>query len=208
MLPALPGAPRLVVGAPSYSEGRQECPARVWYSWNWRIKVYTPHPLRLVTEIHFAIAMQRNPSPGRRVACNPLSEGTRFRQSRQSRLEHPGDSDRNLRCCWWGNSQLAQLHKMDSVAHSCKSHGLPAVLQFAPSWPAVVCFSRGIYRGEWPPKSRLCEIQTIHYLTWRSSADVCLNKSQGSYMTQTLNIMSWCMVRIAIPNAVMVKTQI
>jgi hypothetical protein len=28
----LPGAPRLVVGALSYSEGRQECPPRVWYS--------------------------------------------------------------------------------------------------------------------------------------------------------------------------------
>jgi len=39
MSPALPdaprcgiGAPRLVVGAPSYSEGRQECPPRVGYS--------------------------------------------------------------------------------------------------------------------------------------------------------------------------------
>jgi len=30
--PPLPGAPRLVVGAPSYSEGRQECPPIVWYS--------------------------------------------------------------------------------------------------------------------------------------------------------------------------------
>jgi len=32
LLPELPGAPRLVVGAPSSSEGRQECPPRVWYS--------------------------------------------------------------------------------------------------------------------------------------------------------------------------------
>jgi len=32
MSPAVPGAPRLVVGAPSYSDGRQECPPRVWYS--------------------------------------------------------------------------------------------------------------------------------------------------------------------------------
>ena len=30
--PALPGAPRPVVGTPSYSEGRQECPPRVSYS--------------------------------------------------------------------------------------------------------------------------------------------------------------------------------
>ena len=29
---ALPGVPWLVIGAPSYSEGRQECPPRVWYS--------------------------------------------------------------------------------------------------------------------------------------------------------------------------------
>jgi len=32
MLPALPGAPRLVASAPSYSEGHQECPPRVEYS--------------------------------------------------------------------------------------------------------------------------------------------------------------------------------
>jgi len=31
-LPAFPGAPRCVVGAPTYSEGRQQCPPRVWYS--------------------------------------------------------------------------------------------------------------------------------------------------------------------------------
>jgi len=41
-----------------------------------------------------------------------------------------------------------------------------------------------------------------------TSADVCLKKSLGSYMLQTLNIMSWCMVSIAIPNVVTVKTQI
>jgi hypothetical protein len=39
--------------------------------------------------------MQRDLSPGRREACNSPSEGTRFRQSRQSRLEHPGVSDGN-----------------------------------------------------------------------------------------------------------------
>ena len=48
-----------------------------------------------MTKIHFADAMQRDPSPGRRVACNSPSEGTRFRQSRQSRPEHPGVSDGN-----------------------------------------------------------------------------------------------------------------
>jgi len=30
--PALPGAPRHVVSAPRYSEARQECPPRLWYS--------------------------------------------------------------------------------------------------------------------------------------------------------------------------------
>jgi len=41
------------------------------------------------------VGVQRNPSPGRRVACNSPSEGSRFRQSRQSRPEHPGVSDGN-----------------------------------------------------------------------------------------------------------------
>jgi len=37
--------------------------------------------------------VQRDLSPRRRVACNFPSEGTMFRQSRQSRAEHPGVSD-------------------------------------------------------------------------------------------------------------------
>ena len=44
-----------------------------------------------VKEVH----MQHDPSPGLRVACNSPSERTRFRQSRQSRPEHPGVSDGN-----------------------------------------------------------------------------------------------------------------
>jgi hypothetical protein len=52
-----------------------------------------------VTKIHFADAMQRDPSRGEREACNSPSEGTRFRQSRQSRPEHPGVSDGNKSCC-------------------------------------------------------------------------------------------------------------
>jgi len=51
-------------------------------------------------------AMQGDPAPGRLAACNSPSEGTRFRQSRQSRPEHPGVSDGNQGCCWWGPSQL------------------------------------------------------------------------------------------------------
>jgi len=41
------------------------------------------------------LSMQHDPSPGRRVACNSPSDGTKIRQGRQSRPEHPGVSDGN-----------------------------------------------------------------------------------------------------------------
>jgi hypothetical protein len=44
--------------------------------------------------------MQRDPSLGQRIASDSPSEGTRFRQSRQSHSEHPGVSDRDWSCCW------------------------------------------------------------------------------------------------------------
>jgi len=44
--------------------------------------------------------MQHDPSPGRRVVCNSPSEGTRFRQSRQSHPEQPGVSDGHQSSCW------------------------------------------------------------------------------------------------------------
>jgi len=44
--------------------------------------------------------------------------------------------------------------------------------------------------------------------TERMSADYCLKKSLGSYMKQTLNIVQCCKASIAIPNVVMVKTQV
>jgi len=50
------------------------------------------------------LRMQPDPSPGRREACNMLSEGRRFRHSRQSRPEHPGVSDSNLGRCWWSTA--------------------------------------------------------------------------------------------------------
>jgi len=40
-------------------------------------------------------AMKCNPSPGRLEVCNSPSDGTRFRQSRQSHSEHPGVLDGN-----------------------------------------------------------------------------------------------------------------
>jgi len=45
MLLALPGARRLVVGAPSYSESWQECPLRVWYSLEIDASKFTLHIL-------------------------------------------------------------------------------------------------------------------------------------------------------------------
>jgi hypothetical protein len=62
-------------------------------------------------------AMQRNPSPGRRTPCNSPSEGTRFRQSRQSHPEHLGVSDGNWGCCWW-SPLLAQLPCNSLQPHS------------------------------------------------------------------------------------------
>jgi len=41
------------------------------------------------------VSMQRDLSSVRREACASLAEGTMFRQSRQSRPEHPGVSDGN-----------------------------------------------------------------------------------------------------------------
>jgi len=54
-----------------------------------------PDAPRFVAGAPRSSAMQRDPSPGRREACNSPSEGMRFRQSRQSRPEHPGVSDGN-----------------------------------------------------------------------------------------------------------------
>jgi len=100
------------------------------------------------------------------------------------------------------------LHQIHCVAHSCWLHGLPTVLRFAQSRSDDACFVIQIIRGGRPPKSHLCEIKTVHSSTERTSADVCLKESQGSYMKQTPNIISWCTVSIAIPNVATVKWQI
>jgi len=41
------------------------------------------------------VSIERDPSPGQREACESPSDGMRFRQSRQSRLEHLGVPDEN-----------------------------------------------------------------------------------------------------------------
>jgi hypothetical protein len=46
-------------------------------------------------EGHYINLVNLVPAPGQRAACNSPSEGTRFRQSRQSRPEHLGVSDGN-----------------------------------------------------------------------------------------------------------------
>jgi len=77
-------------------------------------------------------------------------------------------------------ANLLVLHNMNPVAHSCRLHWLPSVLRFAPSRSNILCLFTGINRGEPPPKSSVCEIQTVHSSSERTSADVCLKKSLGS----------------------------
>jgi len=92
--PALPGAPRLVLDPQALCKRLQrncspckECNTRVVLM------------MRIRHDKVKEVGMQRNPSPGRRVACTSLSERTRFRQSRQSRPEHPDVSDGNWGRC-------------------------------------------------------------------------------------------------------------
>ena len=87
-------------------------------------------------------AVQRDPSPGRQAACNSPSEGTRFRQSRQSRPEHPGVSDGNQGCCWWHSiipnnwfpslvrrfRGSTELHGSSQPGSIISSHLLPTLL--------------------------------------------------------------------------------
>ena len=90
MSPALPGAPSPVVDHQALCKRLQhncspceEC--------NTRVVLMMRISHRKVNEVR----TQRDPLPGRRVACNTLSERTRFRQSFQSPLEHLGVSDGN-----------------------------------------------------------------------------------------------------------------
>ena len=50
-------------------------------------------------EGHNISRVNSDTAPGLLEACNAPSEGTRFRQSHQSRPEHPGVSDGNYSCC-------------------------------------------------------------------------------------------------------------
>jgi len=102
--PALPGAPRLVVDRQALCKRLQHNYSSC-EKWNTRVVLMMRIRHHKVKEVH----MQRDPSPGRRVACNSPSERTRFRQSHQRRPEHPGVSDGNLGCCWWWMASMRAL---------------------------------------------------------------------------------------------------
>jgi len=87
-------------------------------------------------------------------------------------------------------ANLLVLHKMNLVAHSCRFHWLPTVLRFAPSRSDVVSLFTGIHHDDQPSKARLCVIKTVDLSSERTSADICLKKSLGSYMIQMLNMRS------------------
>jgi len=77
-------------------------------------------------------------------------------------------------------ANLPILHKVNPDAQSCRLHGLPTVMQFAPTLSDVVCVFAGIKHGERPPKSCCWRIKMVHSSSERMFADVCLKKSLGS----------------------------
>jgi len=87
-------------------------------------------------------------------------------------------------------ANLLVLHKINPVTHSCRLHGWLNVVRFAPSRSDDLCLFTGINRGEQPSKSRVCVIKTVHSSSERTSADVCVKKSLGFHIIQTLNIRS------------------
>ena len=91
------GAPRHVAGAPRFVVDRQALCEQLQHNCSPCEECNTRVVLMMCIHHHKVkeVRMQRDPSPGRRVACNSPSERTRFRQSRQSRPEHPGVSDGN-----------------------------------------------------------------------------------------------------------------
>ena len=87
-------------------------------------------------------------------------------------------------------ANLLVLQMMDHVARSCRLHWLPTVLRFAPNRSDVLWLFIGINHDEHPSKSRVCVIKPVHSSLERTIADICLKKSVGSYIIQTLNIRS------------------
>jgi len=84
-------------------------------------------------------------------------------------------------------ANLHVLHKLNPAAYSCWLHRNLTVLRFAPSRFDVVYLFTGINHREWPPKCLVWGIETVHSLTERTSADLCLELFYGTFMKQTLN---------------------
>ena len=110
-----------------------------------------PDAYRFVAGAPRCSAMERDPSPERQTACNSPSESTRFRQSRQSRLEHPGVSDGNWGCCWW-RCQLSTASplwfgefKRNNYSHQYFKAARPAYTRFKN--PVSGCISLGLVDG-------------------------------------------------------------
>jgi len=183
MSPALPGAPRLVVGAPwhvtsapSYSEGRQECPPMVWDSPEQRLEYNcssceecnTSVVLMMGISHHKVkeVRMQRDPSPGRHAECNSLSEHTRFCQSCQSHPEQPDLSDGNQGRCWWVTLSIQGSSADDRAELTCNaSFDFP--LGFRDYWfrdrimPVIVC---SLTQDRTPLTCRKCvPLKYIHH---------------------------------------------
>jgi len=105
----------------------------------------------------------------------------------------------------------AMLHISLNLSHAafqCRLQGFLTVPRYAISWSDVVCLSHGIKSGLRPLKSHHCLIYTGCSSRERTSCNVCLKKSQGSYKKLTLKIESYCIVSITIPFLVTVKTLI
>ena len=100
----------------------------------------------------------------------------------------------------WVTGNLHDLIRMNAAVYSCRLQGFPTVPQFAVYRSYVVRLYTGINVDKWQPKYHVCQIYTGHSLTERTSGEVCIKKSGGSYMKQTLKIKSYCMVSMTIPS--------
>jgi len=108
----------------------------------------------------------------------------------------------------WVTASLLVLLRLNPVGYSCNLQRITGVRWFAVCQSDDDCSFPEIYYAEWQLKSPVWQIHKGHYLTARTSVDVCNNTSPGSYINQTLTIKSWGMVIITIPNDVTVKQHI
>ena len=151
MLPALPGLSPALPGAPRLVVDRQALCKRLQHNYSPCEECNTRVVLMMRIRHHKVkeVRMQR-------VACNSPSERTRFRQSRQSRLEHPGVSDGNSGRCWCSTTNCSQpalciwkIPKMQSSGPYTPSlSNWKLVLTHCPLKP-FACFSNDTKRGSY-----------------------------------------------------------